>query len=254
MITENWNIDENIQVNYINACTRAINDNSKFLNFKKDPSYRVMLEHTPEESGHVYFNKIKNNPYIMDNIEKFKQNDLVGGSSPLYFDNILISSSTLRYVNVLDDIVKKFKTLDDLNIVEIGGGYGGQCLILSKIFNWKKYTILDLPEPAALAKKYLALNKVLNIETNIIPKKIDFVISNYAFSELSKPIQQYYIDKVINPSTMGYMTINYINYGLNCFTETELKTNINKPITSESDISNNNIHNNKVYTWGSNVS
>ena len=40
------------------------------------------------------------------------------------------------------------------------------------------------------------------------PKSIDLAISNYAFSELPRNLQEAYIQKVLLKSTKGYLTMN----------------------------------------------
>ena len=99
-----------------------------------------------------------------------------------------------------------------MDIVEIGGGYGGQCLIISKVFNFNSYTIIDLKEPSALQRRYLDYHKVPNVRC-ITPEvlefnNIDLCISNYAFSEIARPFQDMYIEKVIMPAKKGYLTCN----------------------------------------------
>ena len=64
-----------------------------------------------------------------------------------------------------------------------------------------------------LIKKYLdSINKIkdvefLNLETSK-PKDWDLVISNYAFSELPRKLQEIYIDKVLLKSQRGYLIMN----------------------------------------------
>jgi hypothetical protein len=110
------------------------------------------------------------------------------------------------------DIKHLFTTLDNLNIVEIGGGYGGQCKILNDIFSIKNYTIIDLEEANMLQKKYLSKLNITNIEfqNNLSYKSesYDFCISNYAFSECNKDIQRKYLDDIVLKSKHGYMINN----------------------------------------------
>ena len=134
------------------------------------------------------------------------------------------SPSNLRYLLhsllILEDM-KKYK-LNNVDIIEIGGGYGGLCFFIHSIaqlyeININSYTIFDLLEPSLLQEKYL---NVLNIEkvdfcqldnfNNL--KNNSFLISNYAFSEISKELQTEYIEKIINPyTTFGFLTWNFIS-------------------------------------------
>ena len=46
----------------------------------------------------------------------------------------------------------------------------------------------------------------------------DLVVSNYAFAELVKPVQDFYLDKIVKHSKAGYMTWNsemFMRNGIN---------------------------------------
>ena len=40
-------------------------------------------------------------------------------------------------------------------IVEVGGGYGGLCKVLSTVCEFDEYILIDLPEVSALQRKYI---------------------------------------------------------------------------------------------------
>lgn len=88
-----------------------------------------------------------------------------------------------------------------MRIVEIGVGYGGQCKIISDLYEFESYTLVDLPSCLPLAKKYLDHFEVRNIICSTLDEldkknQYDLVISNYAFSEITRGLQDDYIDKV----------------------------------------------------------
>ncbi len=127
-----------------------------------------------------------------------------------------ISPSTLRYIKVLSDIKNKFGDISGKKIIEIGAGYGGQCLILSKIFNSLEYSIIDLDEASYLSNKYLSINGVDSriVKISDVPsmdEDFDIVISNYAYSELDKNLQDLYYERIIKRSKNGYLTYNFIS-------------------------------------------
>jgi translation elongation factor P/translation initiation factor 5A len=114
--------------------------------------------------------------------------------------------------------------MNNINIIEIGGGYGGLCFYIYKMacfFNItiKTYNIFDLPEPMALQKKYLHAHGFENVnfmnlddfenvklssstscdeESLKLPKDC-FLVSNYAYSEISMDLQKKYTKYVLNP-------------------------------------------------------
>lgn len=78
----------------------------------------------------------------------------------------------------------------------------------------QRYNLVDLPEVLALAERFLTeLNTAGDIRYidgthlyNDVP--CDLVISNYAFAELVKPVQDIYIQKIISKAKAGYITWN----------------------------------------------
>jgi hypothetical protein len=87
-------------------------------------------------------------------------------------------------------------------------------LILDKILKFKQYDLFDLPPVLNLTSKYLEshiLNntyKTTTLNQHLNNTKYDLVISNYGFSELPKILQIKYIEKVIQKSKRGYLTMN----------------------------------------------
>ena len=81
----------------------------------------------------------------------------------------------------------------------------------------KTYTIFDLPEPMLLQKKYLRLHNInintINIYDDLFVNKNSFLISNYAYSEISLDLQNLYTQKLINPYiSHGFLTWNAIEF------------------------------------------
>jgi hypothetical protein len=211
--------------NYTELCHFASWNNDAFSKFRSNPAYNEILEHTSYEQGIEYLKFITSSEHF----EEFKKNDLYGGPRLFNYPEIGdISPTTLRYIKVLYDLEKFFISLDGGRIFEIGVGYGGQCRLCCKYFNIKEYVLLDLPPVLRLAERYLALYPLkpkLTFKTlNECPsdEKIDLVISNYAFTEISRDIQNIYIEKIIMNSKRGYITYNDISGDLNSYKKEEL--------------------------------
>jgi len=199
-------------------CMQAVNDDNTFKTFKRHPQYTGILEHVSLEQGIQYIDEIrKNNPQLleMQYVNQFKLNDLIGSPVTYNFAIGTLSPTILRYVNVLSQLMTLFKKLDDMTIVEIGAGNGGQCSIISKVFNFKEYILIDLPEVLELQKKCISYMKVPRVTYLVEPeldvlveKEIDLVISNYALSECPDNIKESYINKILLKSKRGYLTMN----------------------------------------------
>jgi len=216
---------------YPEFCRKAAKNPKIFNNFKQDPIYSEILEHATYNQGKVYLNIVrKQTPEFLYLLNLFRQNDRIGNPKLFaYEDAGLFSPTTLRYMKVASDLKKLFGSLDDLRIIEIGGGYGGQCTIIHQIFKPKSYTIVDLPGPLALTAKYLQKQQihtvVLQQPNQVKPNETyDLIISNYAFSECNRAVQEEYITKILGKSKKGYLTNNWTNESpkLNSYTKSQL--------------------------------
>ena len=149
---------------YLEFCQLASDDDSVFKTFRSNKIYQIVTEHFNYNSGKKHLDIIQNDIELISLMDKFKTNDLYG-FPPIYTYTLIgdIAPYTLRYIKVLFDIKSYFKNLNNFNICEIGGAYGGQLRILDIYYNLKSYCLVDLPSPLLLAQKYL--NKYNNKTT-----------------------------------------------------------------------------------------
>lgn len=209
---------------YPALCHAASEDEKFFRDFRRNFIYNRVLEHVPQYQGQEYLDVIKRNEKLKftdADWDNFRKNDLYGNPRVYSYEinnrTMALSPTTLRYAKVLQDIVTLFDTNKLKKIAEIGIGYAGQCRVLTSYFAVDSYTLFDLPEVLGLAKKYLgkfgSTDKIRFVDgTNIdVDDEYDFVISNYAFSELIRDVQDIYLEKVILKSKAGYMTWNSLS-------------------------------------------
>lgn len=204
-------------------CQLAAENDGTFVDFKSNAIYRQSLEHIPYELGCHYLDVIVSDyPHLIPRFDQFRENDLLGDPVTCSFGGYgIFSPTTLRYIHTVGDLVHKFGDLSDKHIVEIGGGYGGLCKVLS-VLGFASYTLIDLPECNALSKKYverLGIPNVFFIDSTELHNydlgTYDLVISNYAFSEIDKKEQLIYLEKLIEHTPNGYMIMNFISHYFN---------------------------------------
>jgi hypothetical protein len=201
---------------YPAACLRAATDPELFRNFRRDPDYTRILEHVTEPQGRAYLDLIAGNGRLLNAMDAFKINDSYGNPRMYEYPVVgAISPSTLRYIKVLADMEAGFDTLDHLKLCEIGVGYGGQCRIINAYFKPAGYCLVDIQPALALTQRYLenfTLDTKLTYRTmdELDDTSFDLVISNYAFTELARPVQDMYLSKVILKSARGYITYNEV--------------------------------------------
>ena len=205
-------------IKYLKVCTEAVADEVVFEKFRSCVDYITVVEACGKQHGMGYIRIIKREfPHLVSYFPLFGKSDEIGSPEVFYYKEArqAFSPTTLRYVKVLGDLENLFGSLTDMDIIEIGGGYGGQCKIIHDIMTPRSYTIVDLPEALVLTEKYL---RCFNIE-NIIYKtpnasfknSYDLCISNYAFSEVDFNYQRRYAEKIMKHCNKGYMTCNHFS-------------------------------------------
>ena len=257
---EKTSISENFA--YPQFCYAASKNDEIFANFKRYDVYTRILEHTSIEFGAQYLKKVLEPSRLQFTTgawRNFQRNDSVGNAAihsyQLNGGALQISPSTLRYVKVLSDIVNWFPIANIKTIAEIGIGYGGQCRLLSSHLPIKQYWLFDLPEVLELAERFLTQ---LDLRENIfyvngkhiyVENDYDLVISNYAFSELTRVVQNMYLEKVVLHSTAGYVTWNCLSRDqLDGYSVEELLKIIpNSSVRAEEPLTH---PNNCIIVWG----
>lgn len=202
---------------YPEAARRAAQDARAFATFKRNPFYRQVLEHVSGEQGTQYLEQIQMKwPHLIEDIDKFKINDEIGDPFRTTYSPIgEISPTTLRYLKVACDLRELFGDLTEFDVVEIGGGYGGQFLLVDQLWQLASWTVFDLDPVLQLITRYLECHLVNSVykpttlnRFDSQTARFDLAISNYAFSELPKALQLRYISKVLSRAKRGYMTMN----------------------------------------------
>lgn len=203
-------------------CYIASKNDAEFANFKRHPVYNSVLEHVSPQEGSDYLRKILEDNELHLSVQDWKyilRNDSIGNPRTIQYSfgdsQIVCSPTTLRYVKVLSDISKLFpENIIQGGVSEIGIGYGGQCRILMHALPLAFYNLVDLPEVLSLAERFLTELDVAGDIRYIDGTHLyhdapcDLLISNYAFSELVKPVQDIYIKKILRRAKAGYITWN----------------------------------------------
>lgn len=240
---------------YLQYINTFINVDKSQWTFKSEPIYNSILEHLNHSQGVEYLSEITNrfqNFYIENKnylIELCSKNDLYGTPKKFTFHDFTTCSPTnLRYIlhSLLILTYIQECNLNIVDLIEIGGGYGGLYFFLSKLsilFNItiKSYTIFDLYEPCLLQQKYLDDFETSNLRFMQIDnfdniEKDSFLISNYAFSEIPIELQHEYTQKILNPYVShGFLVWNHI--ALYDFIENKnISSEIEFPLTGDKNL------------------
>lgn len=203
--------DESIN-RYTDALKRAAEDDIVFNHFRREPGVREIVEGIHDAAGFGYHAKLKDLDWFKENAAKISENDRVGDPRLILFDGVAFAAPTMRYAWNVRDMNVNGVQLDYVNVVEVGGGYGGLCRMIHAFHTPKSYTIVDLPEALSLAKRYLESYGLTNVayvsalEYGELP--VDTFVSNYALTELTKNVQDGYANKLMKRAKCGYVTYN----------------------------------------------
>ena len=218
-----WQAEDQIAVEYLAACVEAVENDEAFANFKSNPKYKTILEHVLKDQGQAYLNIAKdmNESAVWDNIEAFKENDKYGNPETHVYPGLegVISPTTLRYIKNTFEMALMLDGAEVSRVVEVGGGYGGLCRVLSKVCEFDEYIMIDLPEVSALQRKYIDQFPDIKDKVKCIPttdlaeiKDVDLFISNYALSECDLESQMAYFQCIVQHSKYAYIIYNLVNF------------------------------------------
>jgi putative sugar O-methyltransferase len=202
---------------YLNAIQAALTSEESFSKFRSCKSYRKILEHVPPRTGEKYLRQLKKAEVPFQTLKNLVPQINLGGPATYHFHDLgSVSPTSIRYAKVHNDIRNLFGDLTNFKILEIGCGYGGLALQMMNGESLRSFEIADLEVVEQLAEKYvLRINpetkNVFGIARQHNHKEIDLVISNYAFSELTRELQDEYLENFILNSKRGYMIYNHIN-------------------------------------------
>ncbi len=216
---------------YLRAVRVAIQQPPSEWTFKSSPGYRQVLEHVSPEQGAAFLEWA-----FLADVEQLSGglvrglaalNDSVG--QPVRHGSALgrFSPSNWRYLCHALKVWQHIDTLglDRVDIIEIGGGYGGLALYvrgLASLFSTpvRAYYLVDLPEVAILQHQVAqALNVSVfpldGLDPDLFtvfqerPSQRQFLVSAYAFSEFDQETRDWYAERVIRYCDHGLMVWNF---------------------------------------------
>ena len=202
-------------------------------NFKQSEDLIYMTEHIGDihqTYGQYFYEEIiKYN--MLDNSfisELIKLNDSYGNPKKFFIHNDIenCSPNTLKYIyfGLKNIIYIQEHNLNNFDFIEIGGGYGGQCVILLKLLDYFKikinrYLLIDLEDVVLFQSKYI--NTIIPENKIEILKFIDstsltnysfsfnsYLFSSYSLSELNTDIKKIYYDNLFEYIKYGFFVWN----------------------------------------------
>ncbi len=201
---------------YTEICAAAASNPAILSVFKKCFEYRLVLEHVTRSQAIQYLEFINHDQDVLSTIKKVSKVEI--GSPIAYpFEGLgEISPTQIRYGKILKDINNLFVDLHNFDIVEVGIGNGGLAAQIASQFKLNSYRLVDLSEVLNLTRQTLKpFIELTNFEfikpSEVTASATDLFISNYAFSELHKEVQDFYFENYILHAKSGFMLYNHIH-------------------------------------------
>ncbi|TRZ49990.1 putative sugar O-methyltransferase [bacterium] len=144
-------------------------------------------------------------PQNWDRLSKIK-NRTVGEPISVTYDGHIVCLDYLQAVYE-NEFIADHLPLDEVNILEIGAGYGRTCHSILSNHLVKSYTILDLPNCLELSRRYLIevlndedLSKVNFIKATDLPDMdmhhFNLCINIDSFAEMEPDVVKYYLNYI----------------------------------------------------------
>jgi len=198
---------------FFDFCSQAVADEKVFKNFKQHPAFTLIVGSDARDLRFAQqcVEQITN-PQIQELLPKFGSGDQVGNPLMYELDGVgAIAPGTLYHASILNDLINRIGDVKDLDVVEIGPGYGGQAKILLD-YGIKSCTLIDVLPALNLQKKYLSLFGYDDVSfwdsNNVKDGKWDVVVSNWCLSEFNVSGIKFYVEKIISKCNSGYFWMN----------------------------------------------
>lgn len=199
-------------------------DPELFKNFKQNDLVKRMLGSSNLFGS--FLERIKDKDFPWKEIERIDQ---IGNPTHVVDVNgYKISGICLRYLYYADKILNEIEklSLNEIQMVEIGGGYGGYCSILNALAVGRSikieiYGIFDLPEVQDFQEKYI--NETIEyqycgcgvqhtyfatLNSNVIKTDVNYLVSFYALGEFPTELKKQYIEDIIAKVPHGFIIWN----------------------------------------------
>lgn len=213
----NWTVEATtVGQRYLEKCLESSRDFCRFLTFRSDSDYCKIVIPGKKEDGDAILNRVCENEDILQNLDNFRKNDKLGSPFTYNYGKYgYFSPNTLKYVNTYYELQNYFGTMENFNIIEFGGGYGGLCNILSHMVKWKNYTYVEIKEALELSKKCFLNIPLTNVkcmlpEDFVVEKQkgeYDLFISEFGFCELDEKGMDKFMFMLKN-SKNAYLSMN----------------------------------------------
>jgi hypothetical protein len=211
-------------------CVREILATNNISDFKDKNEINAIFEHKNYSWGNIFYDLIKSEFTLTDDeiVDFCKKNDTIGKPEIQTYSFGNVAANSIKYVYHANLALKHMKSIgkNKVNIVEIGGGYGGMALAMFHYSNKydieiESYNLIDLPELIGLQDLYLKSTcrdysrvkfySAFEYGSNIRLDNL-YLIGVYSLGELDVSTQMKYIEHLFPKVSHGFLIWNAVPY------------------------------------------
>lgn len=219
------------------ACEQAACEEQAFAHFKKNSFFSLLYPSFSYEEAVAVVEK------ETTLLEKIKEIDAIADPELLSFGvHGQFSLAAVRHLYVAQQLREKFKDLSPKHIVIIGVLDAGLCQLLQEVYHPEHITLVDLPEPLALARKVLHKQKIEHVDfftPDQLPLSLssDLVVSDGYFSVCAKEMQEQLIACILSHARAGFIFAHLYpkQYETRSLTPKELKERLQLTMSEEKE-------------------
>ena len=185
---------------YRDFCRLAATDPAVFQTFRRQPEYEHIVR-VSEADGARYLARLEAAPVDATAV--------IGDPRMFSYPNysVPLDPVMVRYYHDRQTIRNLFGNTDEMDVLEIGGGFGGLAHLL--LDECASYAICDLPEVRLLQDAYLD-RWGQTVDEASPHTSYDLVVSTFAYSELTPATAYRYADEYLQYADHGWMICNFL--------------------------------------------
>ncbi len=212
---DNWDKPDSDVAGFSQDCIAAATNDDAFEYFRRLPGIKQAVER-PVDRGKIAWLAASYNDWLLSQYNTVRVLDVFGKPDTCRMfgktgRGTIVSPAAAAYAEdlaILDECFSLNGNSEIIDIIEIGGGFGGMAALMAMMTTFDSYVIYDAPEPRMLQTRYLKAMEVaehISHATVLEPTSSDLLISVAALSELDSEAHDAYGKALLAHADRGYL-------------------------------------------------
>lgn len=201
-------------MSWTKVCSALVDGSLQSHNYRRLIAVKQVVETVGLSDARFYAKRIRH--WAPEWLNHQKVGDVDGWGNPMRCPRLLLgtkrafSPTTLRYLATALWLKRSGKLPGGARIVEIGVGFGG-LVAMNALVSRATTILVDLPQVEQAAQRMLTeigLDDCAGLSDRFSETSIPLIISNYAFTELNRELQDAYLERYLKHSEHGMILSN----------------------------------------------